>query len=188
LIGYFYPPFQGFQIQLISWAVIMAAAAAFTGVMNLFFVHFNKIRLREKGNVYSTVIIIFLIGMLLIGLIFPPNGELSRRLVLNGLILPVEASLMGILTITLLYAAIRLLRRRPDFMSITFLVTAIIVLLGSATLPIAQTMPMIGGISAWIQSTLAVGGARGILIGVALGTLMTSLRVLFGVDRPYGGQ
>jgi len=26
------------------------------------------------------------------------------------------------------------------------------------------------------------------LLGVALGTLLTGLRVLFGVDRPYGGN
>jgi hypothetical protein len=26
------------------------------------------------------------------------------------------------------------------------------------------------------------------LIGIALGTLLTGLRVLFGVDRPYGGS
>jgi len=26
------------------------------------------------------------------------------------------------------------------------------------------------------------------LIGIALGTLLTGLRVLFGADRPYGGN
>jgi hypothetical protein len=40
----------------------------------------------------------------------------------------------------------------------------------------------------WITQVLALGGARGILIGVALGTLTTGLRVLFGADRPYGGN
>jgi len=34
----------------------------------------------------------------------------------------------------------------------------------------------------------AAGGARGILLGVALGTLTTGLRILFGADRPYGGD
>jgi hypothetical protein len=40
----------------------------------------------------------------------------------------------------------------------------------------------------WIAEVWALGGARGILIGVALGTLMTGLRVLFAIDRPYGGK
>ena len=37
---------------------------------------------------------------------------------MNGIIIPSEAALLGILTISLLYAAIRLLRRRVDVMSV----------------------------------------------------------------------
>jgi hypothetical protein len=186
-IGYFLPSIQWFQVTLLNWALIMTAFAAIMGVLNLVFVHTSKIRLREKGNLYSAVLIIFLIGTFLFGMVFPPDHDVSH-LALNGVIIPVEAALMGILTITLVYAAIRLLRRRPDFMSITFLATAVLILLGSVTLPFGQNVPIITDISLWVKQTLAVGGARGILIGVALGTLTTGLRVLFGIDRPYGGQ
>jgi hypothetical protein len=110
------------------------------------------------------------------------------QVLLNGIIIPVEAALMGLLTVSLLYAAIRLLRRRADMMGIIFLLTAVILFLGSATLPFGD-IPVIGTlIRPWVSQILALGGARGILIGVALGTLTTGLRVLFGIDRPYGGQ
>jgi hypothetical protein len=50
-------------------------------------------------------------------------------------------------------------------------------------------MPVFGTlVHPWITQVIALGGARGILIGVALGTLTTGLRVLFGADRPYGGN
>ena len=39
-----------------------------------------------------------------------------------------------------------------------------------------------------VEGAVAEGGARGLLIGIALGTLLTGLRVLFGMDRPYGGS
>jgi hypothetical protein len=39
-----------------------------------------------------------------------------------------------------------------------------------------------------ITGMISSGGARGLLIGVALGTLLTGIRVLFGIDRPYGGK
>jgi len=110
------------------------------------------------------------------------------QLVLNGVIFSVEAALMGILTITLLYSAVRLLRRRADFTTIVFLITAVLVLFGSATLPFGENIPVFSGLATWIREVLAVGGARGILIGVSLGTLLTGLRVLFGIDRPYGGN
>lgn len=189
LLGYFVPEFADFQNLLLSWAMLMVATAAIVGVLNLVSVHADKIRRREKGNMYSAVLIIFLLGTFILGLILSPADPIMR-LVLNGVILPVEAALMGILTITLLYAGIRLLRRRTDFTSIVFLVTAALILFGSATLPspLGPNIPVIGDLSNWIRQVLAIGGARGILIGVSLGTLLTGLRVLFGMDRPYGGN
>jgi hypothetical protein len=57
---------------------------------------------------------------------------------------------------------------------------------------IASTQFVLGsGLGTMIRNLLshglASGGARGILIGVALGTIATGLRILMGVDRPYGG-
>jgi hypothetical protein len=187
LLGYLIPQLENFQTLLLGWAMIMVAAAAIVGILNLVFVHADKIRRREKGNIYSAILIIFLFGTFILGLIFPP-ADLVMRLILNGVILPIEAALMGILTITLLYAAVRLLRRRADFTSIVFVLTAALILFGSATLPFGENVPVISNLSTWIRQVLAVGGARGILIGVSLGTLLTGLRVLFGIDRPYGGN
>ena len=190
LLGYFFPalPYvQDIQALLLNWAMLMIAAAAIVGVLNLVFVHADKIRLREKGNLYSAILIVFLVATLLFGMFIPPAGQIMQ-LVLNGVIFPVEAALMGILTITLLYSAVRLLRRRADFTTIVFLVTAVLVLFGSATLPFGENIPVFSGLATWIREVLAAGGARGILIGVSLGTLLTGLRVLFGIDRPYGGN
>jgi hypothetical protein len=191
LLGYFFPSpaTLGIQSLLLNWAMLMVAAAAVVGVLNLVFVHADKIRRREKGNLYSAILIAFLFGTFMLGMILSPAHQIMRVL-LNGVILPIEAALMAILTITLLYAAVRLLRRRTDFTSIVFLLTAALVLFGSATLPsmFGANIPVISSLSTWIQQVLAVGGARGILIGVSLGTLLTGLRVLSAMDRPYGGN
>jgi hypothetical protein len=191
LFGYFFPTPEtlGIQTLLLNWAMLMVAFAAVVGVLNLVFVHADKIRRREKGNLYSAILIAFLFGTFMLGMILSPAHQIMR-LLLNGVIFPIEAALMAILTITLLYAAVRLLRRRTDFTSIVFLLTAALVLFGSATLPsmFGANIPIIGNLSTWIQQVLAVGGARGILIGVSLGTLLTGLRVLSAMDRPYGGN
>jgi hypothetical protein len=191
LMGYFFPSpvTLGVQALLLNWAMLMVAFAAVVGVLNLVFVHADKIRRREKGNLYSAILIAFLFGTFMLGMILSPAHQIMR-LLLNGVIFPIEAALMAILTITLLYAAVRLLRRRTDFTSIVFLLTAALVLFGSATLPsmFGANIPIIGNLSTWIQQVLAVGGARGILIGVSLGTLLTGLRVLSAMDRPYGGN
>jgi hypothetical protein len=174
--GYFIPAFADIQTLLLNWAIILAGMAALVGIFNLLSVHTDKVRRREKGGIYSAVLVIL-----------RPDDS-TMEVLMNGIIVPVEAALMGLLTISLIYAAIRLLRRRADVMSIVFLVTAALLILGSATLPFGN-MPVFGTlVRPWITQVFALGGARGILIGVALGTLTTGLRVLFGADRPYGGN
>jgi hypothetical protein len=37
----------------------------------------------------------------------------------------------------------------------------------------------------FVQNVVVTAGLRGLLIGVALGTLLLSLRLLMGVERPY---
>lgn len=188
LLGYFFPQAAIFQIILLDWAVILAGFAALVGLLNLMIVHFDKIRRRETGSVYSALLILSLIITFLAGLLLKPQHPIMQDVILNGIIIPVEAALMGLLTVTLLYAAIRLLRKRADVMGIFFILTAAIIFLGSATLPFGD-VPVIGTlIRPWVSQIWALGGARGILIGVALGTLTTGLRVLSGMDRPYGGK
>jgi hypothetical protein len=38
-----------------------------------------------------------------------------------------------------------------------------------------------------LTEVFASAGARGLLIGVGLGTVATGLRILMGADRPFGG-
>lgn len=187
LAGYFVPALGGVQGMLLNWAMILVGAAGLVGIFNLILVHSDKIRRREKGSGYSALLIIALAAVFFFGMVLGPD-HISMHIVLDGIILPAESMLMGLLTVTLLYAGIRLLRRRADLMSIIFLLVSAMVLFGSATLPFGD-MPVIGTVlRPWMTEVWAMGGARGILIGVALGTLTTGLRVLLGADRPYGGK
>lgn len=173
------------RLTLLNWAIILAGFAIFIGILSLFQVHFKKIQKKQKGSVYSLLLIISLAATFLFGLVKPGQVEI----VFTTVQLPVEASLMALLTVTLTYASIRLLRHRLNLLSVIFLVTVLLILLGTAPLPILGDIP---GLSDWVRpfiaQVMAAAGARGILLGVALGTLTTGLRILFGADRPYGGN
>jgi len=119
-------------------------------------------------------------------LVWEPGNFYLRLLVVEAIIVPVEAALMAILAVTLIYASIRLLRRRVDVMSVVFLAVALLFLFLVVPTPFGP----VPGDQALLQflGMFSRGGARGLLIGIALGTLLTGLRVLFGVDRPYGGN
>ncbi len=187
LVGYFIPALAPIQEMLLTWAIILAGTATLIGVFNLILVHGNKITKREKGSIYSALLLICLFGTFVFGLALGPDNP-NIRLLVDAVIVPVEATLMALLAVTLLYASIRLLRRRTNVMSVVFILTAVLMMFAAATLPFGEISPLSNFIRPWFQHVLALGGARGILIGVALGTLTTGLRVLFGADRPYGGK
>jgi hypothetical protein len=188
LLGYFYPLPLLLQLRelLTNWAVIIAAAAVLIGIYNLVAVHSEKIQNKEKGSANSWVLIISLfltIAFLAYGA-FSGTQEFATRLIADAFIVPVEASLMAILTVTLIYASIRLLRRRLDVMSVLFLTAAVLFLIAFMPTPLNAGNPTI----AQFMNVFSTGGARGLLLGIALGVLLTGLRIIFGVDRPYGGQ
>jgi hypothetical protein len=143
----------------------------------------DKIRTRQKGAAYGGVLVLSLVITFGLGLVFGPDDALLRAAV-DAVIVPVEASLMAILAVTLIYASIRLFRRRIDLMSVVFLVVALISLIVIIPTPFSAVGDMVRQFVGMFSS----GGARGLLIGIALGTLLTGLRVIFGVDRPYGGN
>jgi hypothetical protein len=190
LLGTFLPMslLSTVRLELLHWAVILLGVAALVGVANLFSVHFSKIRQRAKGSVYSVALLVAMLATLLIGVVVGPDHP-WMQVAVGTVIIPVEASLMALLAVTLVYASIRLLRRRADMMSIVFLGTAALMLLGSVSLPVIGEIPFLSDwIRPWLMYGAAAGGARGLIIGVALGALTTGLRALFALDRPYGGK
>lgn len=176
---------------LVQWAVILTAFAVLLGIFNLLIVHFGKIAQKQKGAFYSLILIFAMLVTFVIGLLSPYSEKISPAFdfAFRAVQLPVEASLMALLTVTLTYASIRLLRHRLSVFSVIFIITGLLILLGTAPLPFIGDTPLVSDtLRPSIAQVLAASGARGILIGVALGALTTGLRVLFGVDRPYGGK
>jgi len=187
LLGYFVPAINVFRFILLQWAVILAGIAVMLGIGNLLSVHLQKSRERRSGWLNSVILLLFMFITMIFSLV--PSLEPFQKIMLDGIMIPAEISLMAVLAVTLLYASVRLLRVRADWASILFLATTMIILLGLGPLPYIGQLPFLSDtMRPLVSDVLAMGGARGILIGVALGTLTTGLRILFGADRPYGGN
>ncbi len=193
LAGYFFPIaiLSDLRTVLLNLAIILAGFAVLLGIANLLNVHFKKIRLKQKGAAYSAILVIALAVTFLLGLAghYIPLVNAWFSAAFNYIQLPVEATLMGILAITLTYASIRLLRQRFNMATVIFLVTALLILLGSISLPFLGEVPVLSTFfRPFIDRVLSTAGARGLLLGVSLGIIATGLRVLFGADRPYGAK
>jgi hypothetical protein len=57
--------------------------------------------------------------------------------------------------------------------------------LALAALPQLASLPLLGQSVAWLNTYVALAGARGLLIGAALGAVVAGVRVLLGFDQPY---
>lgn len=187
LMGYLIPApgLIYFRDRLIEGAVIISAFALLLGVFNILHVHVGQVRRRRRGWFSSFVLILsLLIGMIppLLPEGMPLRSELNQA-VLSHILRPVGASLAALIVFTLTLAAFRLLQTRRSVASVLFLLVVIIVLAGSVPLAGLEQL-------AWWRAALihvpAMAGARGLLLGVALGTVIAALRLIIGGERPYG--
>lgn len=169
----------------LQWALILMAVAMVVGVINLFQVHMRRVFNGEKGGTYSLVLVLSMAVTISVAGFWGPTSSIALW-IFNNIQVPIESSLMAVLAVILAYASARLLYRRLTIFSLIFVGTVLIALLGTISLP-GINLPELVWVRDWLARVPAVAGARGILFGVALGTVATGLRVLMGADRPYGG-
>lgn len=188
LAGYFFEfeLLNNLRSILLEWATVLVAVALLVGVINLFMVHWRKASTEAHNQINSAVLIVsMLLTLILAGLLGPTHAV--SLWIFNHIQVPIESSLFAILSIVLVMAGIRLLRRKPNLLSIVFIGSAVVILLMSGPL-FGIDLPALADLRTWIGQVPAVAGARGILLGVTLGIVAAGLRILMGTDRPYGGN
>lgn len=172
---------RGISLLLVSWVAIVVAFALFLGFFNVVSVHVNRIK-SNKQPVYSIVLLSSLLITLVVGFLGGPNS-FGSRFIFNYVLQPLEATIFSLLAVFLVTASYRTLRIH-NLETFFFVLFAVAVLLGQVPLGIYlwSEFPVIKD---WILNVPTLAGARGILLGVALGIVATGLRVLLAADRPY---
>jgi hypothetical protein len=185
LLGYFLPGafFAAVRDVILRSGMLVATVALLLGVGNLLQVHLRKIREQRPGHLYSIFMVISLFTVFAIVVLFGPASSYAVWVV-SEIQRPLEIGMMALLATILLLAGVRLLFRRQTLGTLIFFLTAFLVLLGTAPLPFIS-LPFLEGLRNWIVQVPTVAGARGIILGIALGAAATGLRVLLGFDQPY---
>lgn len=175
---------------LLSWAGFLAAVALILGVLNLFVVHSTRL-LRER-NLYSGILILSMFAVAVLAITDSAAINLTEdgvNTVFNLIQAPLEAALASLLAFFLLFAGFRLLKRQRNIWSVLFILTAILILISNAlinsTLLPPEASLVFGQIRNAIQNIFVTAGIRGILIGIALGIVTFSVRMLTGLEQPY---
>lgn len=201
----FVPPVEPIREEFTIFFDILAAFAFVLGGANLMRTHGLKIARQTRGWGYSAVCLVAFLVTLVCGLLKlgAPAG-LADSVTASGtalawiydhLITPCNATMFSLLAFYIASASYRAFRVRNAEATV-MLVTAFLVLLGRTFLgglatdwlPAELERWKIPSVVQWIMSVPITAGNRAIMIGIALGIISTSLKVLLGIDRTYLGE
>jgi hypothetical protein len=178
----------------VEWTVIIIAFALLLGVFNVVRVHARRIQ-AGKGAPYSIVLIAAFLIVFIPGILSPervPAGLRPWVGPMGGVVdfayryvqRPLQSTMFALMGFFVFTAAWRVFRIRSTASFVMF-AAALVVLLGSIRLSIAGGWVVPVEASAWVLSVPVKAGVRGLLLGIALATVVAGLRLLLGIDRSY---
>ncbi len=174
---------DGIGHWLALWVSIIAGILLLLGLLNIVRVHITRLTTRHESAIYSAILLVSLLAVLVAGVLgrVQQPGDGVSNWIFQYVYQPLSTTLFSLMAFLMITAALRALRVGTVESSL-LLVGALIVLLGQVTI---SPINNLAAISQWFQDYPVLGVIRGILIGTALGAIITSLRYLLGVDNQY---
>ncbi len=204
IFSVFIPPMENWGEDFTLFFDIIAVFAFFLGGGNLLRVHLTKLSRRNKDWPYSIVTIIGFLLMLAAGLFRIGNpGDINASLTEQGslfqtiydsVFVPLGSTMYSLLAFFVASASYRAFRAKNREATI-LLVAAFIILLGRTPLgtivtgwiPESFSILQIPNLAIWIMNSPNLAGQRAIMIGIGLGVVSMSLRLILGIERTYLG-
>lgn len=185
-----HPASEEMLTTVTKWLQIIGGFALVLGVTSLFHIHAVKIKRKEPGWGYSFVLYAAMLGTIAIGLWLEGKETVNGTMtafgwIYNFMMVPLQGTMFAILAFFIASAAYRSFRARSREAAV-LLIAAIIVMMGRVPLG-EYLVPISGDITQWILNVLNASVRRAILIGVSLGAVALSLKIIFGVERAYLG-
>ena len=176
---------QGIYEEVISWALIIGPFALVLATVTLIQTHATRIRRRTEHWQYSLVVFAGLIIMVLIGIPYGPQNSIFEWLY-NNVQLPMDATMFSLLAFFIASAAYRAFRART-FEASLLLITALIVMMGNVPVGDLLSNDTASKARQWILDNPNLSARRGIILGVSLGVISQSIRIILGIERSYLG-
>jgi hypothetical protein len=185
IMQYFIPhaPFSELQNLFNTWFLIIFVFALILGLANLLRNHTIRIHRKRNGWGFSVVLIAGFVIMFVAGMGWGIKRGSPFDYLFWNVHLPMSSMMFALLAFFVASASYRAFRARAPEATV-LLVSAILVMLSRVPLGnyIWEEFPLIGD---WIMSYPNMAGQRAIMIGIALGVVSTSLRIILGIERTY---
>jgi hypothetical protein len=190
VLQYFVP--HQFSQDLFTYAndftIVIGILALPIGIYSLIASTWEKARRDSKERLYATATLLGFAVMVISGLKRDWTNQetfLYRR-VFDNVLVPAEATLFSMLAFYIASAAYRAFRVRT-WLAAILLVTAFIIMLRMIPLP-GALFSANSAVVRWILAVPNMAAKRAILIGVGLGSIAYSMKILLGIERSYMGR
>ena len=184
-----HPTSEALLSEVSVWNQIIAGFAIILGVGSLLHTHYLKIKRQEAGWGYSAVMYLSMLIMLGAGLWSGGKGENSMfGWLYDYVLVALQGTMFSLLAFFVASAAYRAFRARSPEATVLLLAAAVVMF---GRVPLGEYLISgIGRVSDWIMNVPNTAAQRGILIGVSLGGIATSIKIICGIERAYlgGGQ
>ncbi len=200
VVQFFVPhwPFSVMQNLLTDWVQIIAAFAIWLGALNLMKVSGDSVYKKERGWPYAAVIIACFLGTAAVGFFFSHGTRFQDPgtpfdWIYQNVYNPLSATMFAMLAFYVASASYRAFRARNREATL-LLVAGFLVMLGRVPVgdQITRFLPegyRLSNLADWIMNVPNKAGQRAIMIGIALGTISTSLRLMLGIEKSHlGGE
>jgi len=205
ILSVFFPPIETLGEDFSLFFDIIAVFAFFLGGGNLLRVHTDRISKKRRDWGFSIVTITGFVVMLAAGLLklWNPGGITADvaasgslfQLMYDWIFNPLGATMYALLAFYVASASYRAFRAKNVDATI-LLVAAFVILLGRTPLGVYATswipesfsLMQIPNLAIWIMTSPNLAGQRAIMIGIALGVISMSLRLILGVERTHLGS
>jgi hypothetical protein len=174
---------------LLQIVQMITAVALVAGVLNVIVSNLRTIGRQASGWLQNLVVVVSAVAVFGIELYAGlAGGDVSAPLtafsagIFQYAYEPLATAILALLTFFALRAAWHALHARPAEALPIVLVAAIFLIAGG---PWAAFVPGLAETLDWIRLYPALGVARGLLLGVGIGALVASVRLLLGFDQPY---
>ncbi len=175
----------GYLSIVLRWAIVVGAMTLLVAIAHLFLAQWRRLMRGNKGSLYSLVFVLVFLLSLAGGLVLGVDDG-RYRLWVASIQKPLEVSLLGLLALVMTSAIVQFYRARGwSPLTLAFgISTLIFLVIGLGFLQALNILQLTAALRVFEQLPLI--GARGLLLGVATGALLLGLRVLFGLQRPWG--
>lgn len=172
------------QTLVDSYWQIIFGCAIIVGVFSFLKVNLKAISARNQVG-YRWLSIAAVIAMPVLAVIWGRGGDSPFMWVFDNIQIPLQSTVFALLAFFVASASYRGFRARSVAASV-LLFAALMVLISRSALG-EYMWEQFPAFTDWIRNTPSMAARRAILIGIGLGSLTTSLRVILGIERTWLG-